>query len=132
MAVSLQLGLKQNQKLILTQSLKQAIELLQLSTLELADKISEELLNNPVLEEGEQSSSSDIDNANLVSEVSQNLSGDESTLNRAEEELDKYGDMGEAPFSISVEQDKKRDYLESVVAHVESLSEHLMWQAQLT
>ena len=35
----------------MTQSLKQAIELLQLSTIELYEKITNELVDNPVLEE---------------------------------------------------------------------------------
>ena len=40
MAVSLQIGVKQRQKLVLTQSQRQGIEMLQMSTLELAEKIS--------------------------------------------------------------------------------------------
>jgi RNA polymerase sigma-54 factor len=51
MPVSVKLGLKQTQRLTLTQSLKQSIELLQLSTNELSQRISEELVENPVLEE---------------------------------------------------------------------------------
>ncbi len=51
MTISLQTGLKQSQKLVMTRSLQQAIELLQLSTVELYDRISDELVENPVLEE---------------------------------------------------------------------------------
>ncbi|MDO4799861.1 MAG: RNA polymerase factor sigma-54, partial [Bacillota bacterium] len=44
------LVLQQTQKLIMTPELKQAIEILQFSALELGEFVSEELLNNPVLE----------------------------------------------------------------------------------
>jgi RNA polymerase sigma-54 factor len=132
MAVSLQLGLKQNQKLILTQSLKQGIELLQLSTIELSDRITEELLNNPVLEELEGSQAGIAESLDIFTEVNQNLSGDESAFDRAEERLAKYGDMGETSYSFSSEDDRKRNYLETVIAQVESLNQHLLWQAQMT
>lgn len=46
-----QLVQKQTQKLVMTADLRQSIELLPLSTLELADKIQAELIDNPLLEE---------------------------------------------------------------------------------
>ncbi len=50
MRISYHLKLEQTQKLIMTPELQQAINLLQLSSLELHDFLQEELLNNPVLE----------------------------------------------------------------------------------
>lgn len=50
MRESLGLNLEQTQKLIMTPELRQAIVVLQLSTLELADYIQQELQENPVLE----------------------------------------------------------------------------------
>lgn len=132
MAVSLQLGLKQNQKLVLTQSLKQAIELLQLSTLELSERLSEELLNNPILEENEQGPVSPEASQDLMlSQINQNLSGDESVFNKNEERLMEYGDASDTSYTPKNDDDHNRSYLESVVAHVESLSEHLIWQAHM-
>lgn len=132
MAVSLQLGLKQNQKLALTQSLKQAIELLQLSTLELSERISEELLNNPILEENDQipvnpEASDDL----MLSRINQNLSGDETIFNKNEERLIEYGDASDTSYTPVSDDDHNRNYLESVVAQAESLSEHLLWQAHM-
>ena len=49
--LSQQLVQKQTQKLTMTAELRQSIELLPLSTLELAEKINAELIENPVLEE---------------------------------------------------------------------------------
>jgi len=51
MALEQRLSLKLSQKLVMTQSLQQAIKLLQMSRLELADSIQAELLENPVLED---------------------------------------------------------------------------------
>ncbi|WP_227762291.1 RNA polymerase factor sigma-54 [Zhaonella formicivorans] len=50
MRMSYGLNLEQTQKLIITPELKQAINILQLSTLELAEYIQQELLENPMLE----------------------------------------------------------------------------------
>ena len=65
------LGLQQKpiltQKLIMTPQLQQAIKLLQLSGLELAEKVQQELGENPALEEIEESTveKSDLDTMDL-------------------------------------------------------------------
>jgi RNA polymerase sigma-54 factor len=51
MALEQKLIVGMRQKLVLTPSLQQAIKLLQMSTLEVAEEIQQELLENPVLEE---------------------------------------------------------------------------------
>ena len=51
MAISQKLQTKLAQKLILTPSLQQAIKLLPMSTLELADLLNQEVVENPLLEE---------------------------------------------------------------------------------
>lgn len=52
MALEQRLELKLSQKLILTPQLQQSIKLLQLPLLELTQDINQELMNNPLLEEG--------------------------------------------------------------------------------
>ena len=51
MQQKLALQAKLSQKLILTPSLQQAIKLLPMSTLELADMLNQEITENPLLEE---------------------------------------------------------------------------------
>ncbi len=51
MAIHQKLQAKLSQKLILTPSLQQAIKLLPMSTLELADMLNQEVVENPLLEE---------------------------------------------------------------------------------
>lgn len=53
MALEQRLSLKLSQKLVMTQSLQQAIKLLQMSRLELQDTLNEELLENPILEDAQ-------------------------------------------------------------------------------
>ena len=53
MAIAQKLHTKLVQKLILTPSLQQAIKLLPMSTLELADLLNQEMVENPLLEEVE-------------------------------------------------------------------------------
>ena len=50
MDIKHELHLKQTQKLIMTPQLQQAIKMLQLSNIELNEKIDEELMENPALE----------------------------------------------------------------------------------
>jgi DNA-directed RNA polymerase specialized sigma54-like protein len=52
MAMEQRLELRLSQKLILTPQLQQSIKLLQLPLLELSQDINQELMNNPLLEEG--------------------------------------------------------------------------------
>ena len=50
MRMGIGLNLEQTQKLIITPELRQAITILQLSTLELTNYLEQELMENPVLE----------------------------------------------------------------------------------
>ena len=54
MALSAKLVMRQGQALVMTPQLMQAIKLLQLSNLELASFIEEELERNPLLERAEE------------------------------------------------------------------------------
>src|SRR4029077_544639 len=51
MALEQKLNLRMTQKLIMTPSLQQAIKLLQMTKLELQEEITQELTENPLLEE---------------------------------------------------------------------------------
>jgi RNA polymerase sigma-54 factor len=58
MALTPRLDLRQSQQLVMTPQLQQAIKLLQLSNLELADYVTEEVERNPILEVGDANSES--------------------------------------------------------------------------
>ncbi len=61
MALELRQSLKLSQQLVMTPQLQQAIKLLQLSRLELADTITQEIEQNPILEDDTPSLNSETD-----------------------------------------------------------------------
>ena len=65
MALEQKLRLKLAQRLVMTPSLQQAIKLLQLSRLELEETLSQEILENPVLdvEDGDDPAAAETDGA---------------------------------------------------------------------
>ena len=56
MALEQKLSVRMSQRLVMTPSLQQAIKLLQMSKLELVEEVQQELVENPVLEEGQEAS----------------------------------------------------------------------------
>ncbi len=112
MDLQFQMQLRQSQKLIMTPSLRQAIEVLQYNSVELKDYIEEQMLENPVLEYRER------------------------TVAPADDILQKITWMndGRRDGNYSARQyDADKDYnYEQVVADSESLHEHLYNQLRLT
>ncbi|TGK18936.1 RNA polymerase sigma-54 factor [Leptospira fluminis] len=124
-----QLVQKQTQKLVMTQDLRQSIELLPLSTVELADRISAELVENPMLEE--EASSERSKNPELYSS---------DDLRRKEKnDFIKNSDVGwQDSFTLDRPQargsdasDRNQKYIESS-PNAQSLSEHLLWQLRIS
>src|SRR5215468_1157664 len=52
MSIEIKQHLKRSQQLVMTPQLQQAIKLLQLSRMELVDLVREEMMENPILEDG--------------------------------------------------------------------------------
>jgi RNA polymerase sigma-54 factor len=78
MALEQKLNLRLSQRLIMTPSLQQAIKLLQMTKLELQEEITQELTENPLLEEGE--------GPGETTEDAERLEGDDATPQEAEGE----------------------------------------------
>ncbi len=128
MKSGLNINIKQSQKLVMTHSLRQSIEMLQMSTIELADLITQEFLENPMLDDMASPRSEDF----LEDMVNRNLSGDESGKPDLPE-----GDVPENSYDAGTvknqdEDDRHRLYLENAVTTRESLKDHLLWQARMT
>ncbi|TGL59435.1 RNA polymerase factor sigma-54 [Leptospira sarikeiensis] len=124
-----QLVQKQTQKLVMTQDLRQSIELLPLSTLELADRISAELVENPMLEEEASSERSKSPELYSVDDLKRKEKND----------FIKNSDPGwQDSFSLDRPQsrgtdasDRNQKYIESS-PNAQSLSEHLLWQLRIS
>jgi RNA polymerase sigma-54 factor len=142
------LELKLSQKLIMTPQLQQAIKLLQLSRLELVQSVSQELIENPVLEELTPENADDSPEGD-ESAVPETSSGAESLAEappeqeRAEElksdlevgpQWDEYlNELGDGRDYGSVEaDDKELPSYDQTLTRLPSLSDHLQWQLNLS
>lgn len=129
MKTSLNIGLKQTQRLVMTQSLRQSIEILQMSTIELSEKISQEFLENPFLEE---LNFQQVENP-VEAAINRNLSGDENHEVRKSDENDIFADSSDTGFiKTGADEDKNRSFIENAVSSKEGLIEHLLWQARMS
>ena len=124
----LNIGLNQTHKLIMTQTLRQSIEMLQLTNFELSEMISQEFMENPLIEEAEYLQNEDY----LEEKINKNLNGEEGdSADSPEKEI--YDDPAESGINKNyTEEDKNRLFIENAVTTKESLKEHLQWQATMT
>jgi RNA polymerase sigma-54 factor len=119
---------RQSQKLVMTHDLRQSIELLSLSTLELSDKIQNELLENPMLDEvglDEKQKMPELFSFEEVKRI-EKLNHEKSTDVNWQESYSLEG-----PKSYNQEaSDRNQKYIESTSRGI-SLEEHLLSQLRL-
>ena len=142
MALDLRLQLKLSQQLVMTPQLQQAIKLLQLSRMELVDVVTEELAENPLLEEG-------VETKEEREEGVANLEGEAVTLTEAAPEQEVKADsegmndidwqtylegysLNSSDTRNSYEDHEDRPSYESLLTRQESLKDYLMWQLNLS
>ncbi len=127
MALETKLLLKTTQKLVMTATLQQAIKLLPLSRLELIQKVHQEILENPFLEEvaTQETSDTELANAELPQETSQDSEEPEVDW---EAYLQDFSTNPDYVPTIS----KEVPSLEATLKSETSLAEHLLWQLSLT
>jgi len=161
MALEIRQTLKLSQQLVMTPQLQQAIKLLQLNRLELANMIQQELQENPVLEE-----SLETDEENMSLEASREEEGPEPMSEQAAEsgeaaassEAEQGGEAADVPedhepsdaekfadvdwrdyiesrpqtsLASSRDDDEQRSY-EAFLSKPPTLTEHLRWQIRLS
>ncbi len=121
----------QTQRLMLTQKMQQAVQILQLSTIELEQYIQQELETNPVLEQ--------IENEHQFLQ--------EETPNQSTAETDEIDDIGfdlddfserwkgfrkeGTDFSVNPDAAERREYFENSITREESLKAHLLTQLRI-
>ena len=128
MDIKPELHIKQTQKLIMTPQLQQAIKMLQLSSLELNQRIEEELEENPALEKEERQEYSleELNEEDILHKV------EKAQDVKVREDFDEESIIANSayPFSGSGE-DKKREFIEGTVSREETLKEYLLQQIHL-
>src|SRR5687768_138799 len=131
MALEQKLSLRLSQKLVMTPSLQQAIKLLQMTRLELETVLTQELVENPVLEEreeGEDEPEPEVPEER-VEEAAQTIDHKES---QEEVDLEAYfNDYWESSTEPFVREDRELPPLENSLTRQPDLYDHLLWQLHM-
>jgi RNA polymerase sigma-54 factor len=132
MAIQQKLQTKLAQKLILTPSLQQAIKLLPMSTLELADLLNQEVVENPLLEEVP------TEELQAADPAPEPKDGDEKPKDNTKDAWDDadyeyfFGDYLDDGYRPRAPQEvKELPPIENTLSTSSSLTDHLEWQLSL-
>src|SRR5512134_2080432 len=131
MAISQKLHTKLVQKLILTPSLQQAIKLLPMSTLELADLLNQEMVENPLLEEVPTEELQPAEQQQQAEKAEQPTAEKPDTWDDADYEYF-FGDyLDDGYRSRQPQEVKELPPIENTLSSAASLADHLQWQLSL-
>ena len=134
MALELKQSLKMSQQLVMTPQLQQAIKLLQLNHLELADLVSQEMVENPILEEVIEERADLLapkaDNTTTENTEDRNAEGQKEQEIDWEQYLDTYSSSPRTGSEIRRDVDDLPTY-DQTLTRSTTLSEHLMWQLHM-
>ncbi len=121
--------LKLSQQLIMTPQLQQAIKLLQMSRMELSELVQEELLENPMLEEGAEAR----DSRSAPAEEVESAPLDPGESKKDEIDWERYIEnyTQQAPMPSVRRNDDDLPGLESTLSTVEDLTDYLGWQLRM-
>lgn len=130
MEMKMSLNLKMTQKLVMTPMLQQAIKLLPLARLELAQLVRQEIIENPVLEELlEDENENEQENNQEEMEPNEDTNDSEQSSKPQDQEIDwdSYF-QGNIDKGMSIESYTERPSIESTYKKEPDLADHLMWQ----
>jgi RNA polymerase sigma-54 factor len=136
MALEQKLSLKLAQKLVMTPSLQQAIKLLQMTRMELQTVVSQELVENPVLEEGDETFEEEGEEETPEASPEDEKTDDgeldhEESMNDID--LDAYfNEYLEGSVGPSIFEAREGPPLENTLTREPDLYDHLLWQLHLT
>jgi RNA polymerase sigma-54 factor len=152
MSIEMKQHLRLQQQLVMTPQLQQAIKLLQLSRMELADVVRDEMMENPILEDAAETAQEQEREPDAETKMEQSLQGETEMpapdLERREVEHEVTGDStatneidwdnylenySSAPQAPSYKPSSEElPSLESTLTKKTSLFEHLVWQLKLS
>ena len=141
MAIEMRQQMKLSQQLVMTPQLQQAIKLLQLSRIELQDVVRQELEENPILDEApEMEENRETEHLELQEKESSPAAESEEfkevqagTDTLSEMDWDHY--LEGYNFSVGEQyrdDDDERSSYENILTKKGTLSDHLMWQLNMT
>jgi RNA polymerase sigma-54 factor len=139
MALEQKLSLKLAQRLVMTPSLQQAIKLLQMTRMELDTLLTQELVENPVLEEAADPAETPDpaeEEAETPAEERKEAAPNGEELNHGESmeniDLDAYfGDYWEGSGYSSMAEERDEPPIENSLTREPDLYDHLLWQLHM-
>jgi RNA polymerase sigma-54 factor len=145
MALEQKLNLRLSQRLVMTPSLQQAIKLLQMSKLELQDVLTQEIVENPLLEEEEEAvaeaeQSAETEAAKETREEAPAASAEAGEA-PAEKERDSFDEIDfdsyfedylDSAYNPRQYEDGEQVPLENTLSRPQGLHEYLNWQLSLS
>jgi len=142
MALEQKLNLRLSQRLVMTPSLQQAIKLLQMSRLELQEVLNQEMVENPILEEQEESTEAERADAARENEETPAPAASETAPAAEEKERDSFEEIDfnsyfedylDSAYNPRQYQEQPEEFsLENVLTRPEGLPEHLTWQLSMS
>tara|TARA_B100000749_G_scaffold28537_1_gene20043 strand:- start:34316 stop:35785 length:1470 start_codon:yes stop_codon:yes gene_type:complete len=139
MAMNLKVSMKLSQNLRMTPQLQQAIKLLQLSRLELENEVRKELVENPVLEEIQDTTDSDpakdssqVNEDDISSASSAEKQDQQDPQQQDEFEWENYVDTQYKPPQGTGGGNEEIMNYENIISAKTTLSDHLLWQMSLS
>src|SRR5213593_4061545 len=142
MALEQKLNLRMTQKLIMTPSLQQAIKLLQMTKLELQEEVTQELTENPLLEELQEANSEAEKTEAEEAQAAEAAGLTDAEIPERDKEPDSfeeidyesyfqdYMDLSYRPQAPSEEIEAPP--LENILSKPQSLGEYLLWQLDMS
>ena len=135
MALEQKLSLKLSQKLVMTPSLQQAIKLLQMTRMELETLLTQELVENPVLEEsGEITEEETPQREEQEAAPDPPANGDGLDHEKSMENIDLdayFGDYWEGSGASSMMEEREEPPIENSLSREADLYDHLLWQLHM-
>ncbi len=150
MALEQKLNLRLSQRLVMTPSLQQAIKLLQMSKLELQDVLTQEIVENPLLEEEEEAAAAEQPTeAEAEAEASAPKEADaeappaapdvaETPVEKERDSFDEidfdsyFEDYLDSAYNPRQYEDTEQVPLENTLSRPQGLPEHLNWQLSMS
>ena len=144
MAIKLTQSLKQTQQLMMTPQLQQAIKLLTLTHLEMTSVISQEMVENPMLEEMDGGDSRDnkaeddykVEKLEMQNKEAKSENFDEPTVMPKDDfdwsnYIEAYNNTQYSPPSMSKPDSDELPNYENIISKGKTLAEHLEWQLRM-
>ena len=133
MEMKMNLNLKMSQKLVMTPMLQQAIKLLPMARLELAQLVRQEIIENPVLEELLEEENEQDSNQEESGPKEEPTSDAEQDTTPQEQEIDWDSYFQDnIDRGMSIESYAEKPSIEATYKKEATLADHLMWQLDLT